>query len=182
MGDTAIGSNNRKKPINLSAISILATDLTDFLRIILDVEMPKMNSIAFLKYLMQLRPMPVLMISMLTAEGSQITMQALELGAIDLIQKPGNIQSVMGKFGLETIVKLKSKSLENQKVSVLNVPSKSSNQIIAIGGSTGNLEALHYLLKSIRFIGNESIVVALHLPTGFTTSYAPCLDQIYHFI
>ena len=169
--------------------------------ITLDVEMPKMNGITFLKNLMRLRPMPVLMISTLTAEGSQITMQALELGAIDFIQKPGNIQSVMNEFRLDTIEKLKMTAsvpkeklvqfqrrllnedkakptpVETQKVTTLNVSSQPSDHVIAIGGSTGSLEALRQLLEHTRFVGCEAIVVALHLPAGFTTSYARRLNQ-----
>lgn len=169
--------------------------------ITLDVEMPKMNGITFLKNLMRLRPMPVLMISTLTAEGSQITMQALELGAIDFIQKPENIQSVIDDFRLETIEKLKitagvskakllqfqrrlvneekvkTKPIEIQKARALDVPSQPSDRLIAIGGSTGGLEALRCLLEGTRFTGNESIVVALHLPAGFTASYARRLNQ-----
>lgn len=169
--------------------------------ITLDVEMPKMNGITFLKNLMRLRPMPVLMISTLTAEGSQITMQALELGAIDFIQKPENIQAVMDDFRQETLEKLKitasvpkekllqfqrrlaneekvkTRPIEIHKARALDVPAQPSDRIIAIGGSTGGLEALRCLLENTRFTGNESIVVALHLPAGFTASYAKRLNQ-----
>lgn len=167
----------------------------------LDVEMPKMNGITFLKNLMRLRPMPVLMISTLTAEGSQITLQAMELGAIDFVQKPENIQAVMDAFQQEIIAKLKvtasvpkakllqfqrrlahdekvkTKPIDIHKARALNVPSQPSAKIVAIGGSTGGLEALKCLLEATHFTGCESIVVTLHLPAGFTASYARRLDQ-----
>ncbi len=168
----------------------------------LDVEMPKMNGITFLKNLMRLHPMPVLMISTLTSEGSQITMQALELGAIDFIEKPANLSEAMEDYK-EIIInkvliaasvsklklmqyqrkltieeKAKHKPIDIQVAQALNVPTQPTNKIIAIGGSTGGLEALKTLLEKTRFNGNESIVVALHLPSGFTKSYAARLNSV----
>ena len=167
----------------------------------LDVEMPRMNGITFLKNLMRLRPMPVVMISTLTSEGSQITMQALELGAIDFIEKPANLSEVMSDYRdviinkvitaagvprtkllayqsrLKSEEHVKHKPIDIQKARVLNVPNQPNNKIIAIGGSTGGLEALKNLLENVRYTGSEAIVVALHLPGGFTQSYANRLNS-----
>ena len=137
--------------------------------ITLDVEMPKMDGITFLKNLMRLRPMPVIMISTLTEAGADITLQALELGAIDYISKPKTINSeTIRAYSNEIISKVKmasqvsvhllaqcfdnyqkSKAIPtNEKViskSKLTWPVKSTrfkNKIIAIGASTGGTEAV----------------------------------------
>lgn len=170
----------------------------------LDVEMPKMNGIAFLKNLMRLRPMPVVMISTLTAEGSQITMQALELGAIDFVAKPADLSRIMSEYQEEINSKIltaasvspaklhaiqlkltqsdagevkpapRPASLSKPAVSDANA--KPAKKLTAIGGSTGSLEALKDLLLQVSFTGKEGIVVALHLPGKFTESYAKRLD------
>lgn len=169
----------------------------------LDVEMPKMNGIAFLKNLMRLRPMPVVMISTLTSEGSQITMQALEMGAIDFVEKPADLSKVMEQYRstiIEKVIvaaavpktklisyqnKLKNES-DGTSASATSAPTvvkatttaKPTNKIIAIGGSTGGLEALRNLLEQVKFRGDECIVVCLHLPGSFTHSYANRLNGI----
>lgn len=167
----------------------------------LDVEMPKMNGITFLKNLMRLRPMPVLMISTLTSEGSQITLQAMEFGAIDFIEKPNNLDKAMDDYRdvivnkvitvasvpklklqqfqrrLSIKEKVKHQPIDIQMARVLDIPSQPTNKIIAIGGSTGGLEALKSLMEQTHFTGSEAIVVALHLPGGFTKSYASRLNE-----
>lgn len=169
----------------------------------LDVEMPKMNGIAFLKNLMRLRPMPVVMISTLTAEGSQITMQALELGAIDFIAKPADLSRIMTEYKVEIISKIlaassvtasklhaiqlkltqvqsastQPKSPLLRKPASSDASAKPAKKLTAIGGSTGSLEALKDLLSQVQFTGKEGIVVALHLPGKFTESYAKRLDS-----
>lgn len=170
----------------------------------LDVEMPKMNGITFLKNLMKLRPMPVVMISTLTSEGSGITMQALELGAVDFIEKPHDLSSNLDEYS-QTIIdkvlvaasvsKLKlqhfqrrlqeggeaaPRTLPSMKPAATEAQKKArpAETFVAIGGSTGGLEALRELLSQIRFRGDEAIVVCLHLPGTFTKSYANRLDGI----
>lgn len=169
----------------------------------LDVEMPKMNGVAFLKNLMRLRPMPVVMISTLTSEGSQITMQALELGAIDFVAKPSDLSRIMSEYQQEIISKVitaanvspsKLQAIQNkltqqpsqpepvkpvstQPAAQAKTDAKPAKKIIAVGGSTGSLEALRELLEGVNFTGKEAIVVALHLPGRFTESYAKRLDS-----
>lgn len=169
----------------------------------LDVEMPKMNGVAFLKNLMRLRPMPVVMISTLTSEGSNITMQALELGAIDFIEKPADLARVMEEYRQLIVIKVlaaasvkKSKLLQFQRrlttepesesapapevhnpVSVVQQNAKPASKVVLIGGSTGSLEALKTLLLQVNFTGSEAILVALHLPGKFTASYAARLAE-----
>lgn len=167
----------------------------------LDVEMPKMNGVAFLKNLMRLRPMPVVMISTLTSEGSQITMQALELGAIDFVAKPNDLSRIMSDYKQEIISKVLAaagvtqqkltaiqhkltqhgaeespKPVSHKPAMVADGNAKPAKKIIAIGGSTGSLEALRELLVAVNFTGKEAVVVALHLPGRFTESYAKRLD------
>jgi len=168
----------------------------------LDVEMPRMNGVAFLKNLMRLRPMPVVMISTLTSEGSQITMQALELGAIDFIAKPADLSRIMSEYSEQIISKVvtaagvssaklhaiqtkltRLSDAENEQPKAINSiatntagSAPTAKKVIAIGGSTGSLEALKELLVQVNFTGKEALVVALHLPGKFTDSYARRLD------
>ncbi len=173
----------------------------------LDVEMPKMNGVAFLKNLMRLRPMPVVMISTLTSEGSQVTLQALETGAIDFIEKPHDLATAMDDYRHEIISKVvaaagvpKAKLERFQaklnrsgdgessghvihktvapKINTLAVK-KPASKIAAIGGSTGSLEAFKQLLENINFTGKEAIAVTLHLPGKFTASYAARLNGLF---
>ncbi|XOV79801.1 MAG: chemotaxis response regulator protein-glutamate methylesterase [Aestuariibacter sp.] len=166
----------------------------------LDVEMPKMNGIAFLRNLMRLRPMPVLMISTLTTEGSHVTMQALELGAVDFIEKPKNLGLMMSEYGQQIrdrVLSTATVSLEKLQAfqdrlrassqdakrktnpPVVAIGNKvTARQLLAVGGSTGSLEALRYLLEQVTFVGNEALVVSLHLPGKFTKSYAERLDGL----
>ena len=169
----------------------------------LDVEMPKMNGVAFLKNLMRLRPMPVVMISTLTSEGSQITMQALELGAIDFVAKPTDLSRIIEQYSEQIISKVVAaasvskskleaiqakltghseeptppKAYSRMPVAKSDAKAKPAARIVAVGGSTGSLEALRDLLSQVEFTGKEGIVVALHLPGKFTESYAKRLDS-----
>ena len=173
--------------------------------ITLDVEMPKMNGIAFLKNLMRLKPLPVVMISTLTTEGSGVTFQALELGAVDFIEKPSDLSQNFDHYAeritntiytAASVSKAKLRAFQARLTRNDDTPAKSpaatpkpaatavsgrpepADKLIAIGGSTGGLEALRNLLEATRFTGKESIVVCLHLPGGFTESYAKRLNSI----
>jgi len=167
-----------------------------------DVEMPKMNGISFLRNLMRLNPLPVVMVSTLTSEGSNITIQALELGAIDFIEKPKDLtanlqefsQSLISKvvaaagvprlklLSFQTRLKMEQNTAPVEPVAVEKVTRDSNNvpaqRVIAIGGSTGGLEAVRHLLSNTRFNGKETLLICLHLPGGFTQSYARRLDQV----
>lgn len=166
----------------------------------LDVEMPKMNGIAFLRNLMRLRPMPVVMISTLTAKGSTATVEALSLGAVDFIEKPNDFEAHFDEYKNIVIEKVLAASkvpksalfqaqsqltssiapaISNDKLTSHNKKSSSQyRHLVAIGGSTGGLEAVTTMLSSVRFNGDESIVICLHLPAGFTASFANRLDAI----
>lgn len=156
--------------------------------ITLDVEMPKMNGISFLKNLMRLRPMPVVMISTLTEEGAPVTLQALEIGAIDYVAKPKtNVMTSLLEYSETLHEKIRTAASANvvaqgEKRSSAAAPSISgqnyqfkSNHIIAIGASTGGTEAIKEVLKN--FPTNcPPVVIAQHIPPVFSSSYAKRLN------
>jgi len=161
--------------------------------ITLDVEMPKMDGITFLKNLMRLRPMAVVMLSTLTTKGAEITLEALELGAIDFIAKPSvedliiNRDSfkntLLDKIKYAATVDLKSYQLNHaitrvEQTRVLSFTgAKRSNHIIAIGASTGGTEAIKTLLP---MLPNNAppVVIAQHIPKAFSTSFANRLNTL----
>jgi two-component system, chemotaxis family, protein-glutamate methylesterase/glutaminase len=158
----------------------------------LDVEMPKMDGLDFLEKLMRLRPMPVLMVSSLTERGSEITMRALELGAVDFVTKPKiSIQSGMREY-TELIAdkirgasraRIKPRTLQSATAGTttplpqLRSPLTSSEKLIIIGASTGGTEAIREFLMQMPS-DCPGILIAQHMPEGFTTSFARRLDSL----
>jgi len=156
----------------------------------LDVEMPKMDGLDFLEKLMRLRPMPVLMVSSLTERGSEITMRALELGAVDFVTKPKiSIQSGMreytelitDKIRAAARARVKARTVQQHASSptlpVLRSPLNSSEKLIIIGASTGGTEAIREFLMQMPS-DCPGILIAQHMPEGFTTSFARRLDSL----
>lgn len=153
--------------------------------ITLDVEMPKMDGIAFLEKVMTLRPMPVVMISTLTQKGTDTTIRALELGAVDYVGKPTSNSDDLKKVSAEIIDKVKiaasanvCKHVEKGQCEVVDsVVGKNPNKdLIAIGASTGGVEAIKEVL--VRLPNNlPPIVIVQHMPAKFTQSFAKRLDQ-----
>ncbi|MCP8462629.1 chemotaxis response regulator protein-glutamate methylesterase [Pseudomonas sp. ZM23] len=154
--------------------------------ITLDVEMPRMDGLTFLDKLMKGRPTPVLMISSLTEKGSEATLRALELGAIDFIAKPRlGIAEGMQAYTEEIRAKLKTAARarllrprgDAAPAPCSNiVPLLSTEKIIAIGASTGGTEAIKEVLLGLP-PNCPGAVVTLHMPPGFTRSYAERLDR-----
>lgn len=155
--------------------------------ITLDVEMPRMDGLTFLDKLMKGRPTPVLMISSLTEKGSEATLRALELGAIDFIAKPRlGIAEGMHAYTEEIRAKLKTaararlrRPIQNGAVQTSSAsagPLLSTEKIIAIGASTGGTEAIKEVLLGLP-PDSPGTVVTLHMPPGFTRSYAERLDR-----
>lgn len=174
---------------------IIARDLIRGLNpdvLTLDVEMPKMDGLDFLEKLMRLRPMPVVMISTLTERGSQVTLQALELGAVDFLAKPKlGIQDGLENYTYEIADKIRTaakakikkmvRSLEagdaNTSLPQLRNRITSTEKLIIMGASTGGTEALREVL--IRMPADcPGIVIAQHMPEGFTKSFADRLNQL----
>ncbi len=152
----------------------------------LDVEMPRMDGLEFLDRLMRLRPMPVVMLSSLTSKGSDITLNALELGAVDFIAKPSmGLQGGMGHYSemivdkIRMAAKARVRRREGHHASprVIQAPRAGSEKIIAIGSSTGGTEALRQILMSMPQ-GCPGIVIAQHMPPGFTRSFATRMDSL----
>ena len=160
--------------------------------ITLDVEMPKMDGITFLRNLMRLRPMPVVIISSMTKKGSQATLDALEIGAIDYIEKPQiSTTEELLKISDEIIQKITYAAKANitaiehnhylppiQKA-VINSHNKlqatDNAQLIAIGSSTGGVEAIKAVVSSLPSY-MPPIVIVQHMPGNFTASFAKRLD------
>ena len=158
----------------------------------LDVEMPRMDGITFLEKLMHGHPMPVVMVSSLTQQGCDITLRALEIGAIDFFPKPtmDTLNGVAG--GAQQIIE-KVKTAARARVqprktgtSLSPAPARSgisaaayrlTNQIIAIGASTGGTEAIREVLTALP-ADTPGIVIVQHMPPGFTASFASRLDGL----
>ncbi|MGZ8295371.1 MAG: protein-glutamate methylesterase/protein-glutamine glutaminase, partial [Telluria sp.] len=158
----------------------------------LDVEMPKMDGLDFLEKLMRLRPMPGVMVSSLTERGSEITMRALELGAVDFVTKPKiSIQSGMREYTELIADKIRAASRARIKARTLPVPGAvapgalpalrnpltSSEKLIIIGASTGGTEAIREFLMQMPS-DCPGILIAQHMPEGFTSSFARRLDTL----
>jgi two-component system chemotaxis response regulator CheB len=160
----------------------------------LDVEMPRMDGLDFLERLMRLRPMPVVMVSSLTERGSEITLRALELGAVDFVTKPKlSIQSGMQEYA-ELIAdkiraaakaKVKARALPaasagksaTEALPAVRNPLTSSEKLIIIGASTGGTEAIKEFLMQMPS-DCPGILITQHMPEGFTRSFARRLDSL----
>lgn len=159
----------------------------------LDIEMPRMDGLTFLKYLMKYSPMPVIVLSSLTDRSNKASMEALELGAVDIIPKPG------GAFSVESVVDelidkiIAAKQIDHSKLKTL-LPSveldKTSKQhekilskiettgkLIVVGASTGGTVALEVLFKGFD-ISFPSVVSVIHMPPRFTQTFAERLNSI----
>lgn len=152
----------------------------------LDVEMPRMDGLDFLERLMRLRPMPVIMVSSLTNKGSEITLSALELGAVDFISKPqvnmnAGIQQfseqIAEKIRMAATIRVTRRDMPVKPAKVLSPGPGGYGKIIAIGSSTGGTEALREIL-TILPANSPSIVITQHMPPGFTRSFAERLNKI----
>lgn len=179
-------------------IKLLSPDV-----ITLDVEMPKMDGITFLKNLMRLRPMPVVMISTLTDAGASVTLQALELGAVDFVAKPKmDVNVAIKEYSEEIIEKVKVASQVSRDFLVSKYESASesartdqratahaiselqsdstflntTDKIIAIGSSTGGTEAVKNILMKLP-PNVAGIVVAQHIPITFSGPFAQRLND-----
>jgi two-component system chemotaxis response regulator CheB len=160
--------------------------------ITLDVEMPKMDGITFLENLMRLRPMPVVMLSTLTTKGAEVTLEALELGALDFIAKPSfenllvnnDFKNILLKK-IKAAVKVDQKNFAVAKSlshSTINnvLPFKGvecNNHLIAIGASTGGTEAIKQILTVLPS-NSPAIVITQHIPKNFSASFAKRLNQM----
>lgn len=152
----------------------------------LDVEMPRMDGLDFLEKLMRLRPMPVIMVSSLTERGGEITMRALELGAVDFVTKPklgireglrDYTDLIAEKIRIAASVRLAARPKLAAPVvpQRLISPLSSTEKLIIIGASTGGTEAIRHVLEPLP-PDCPAILITQHMPAGFTRSFAQRLD------
>lgn len=155
----------------------------------LDIEMPRMDGITFLRKLMKYFPLPVIIVSSLTEAGGSLAMEAMDIGAVDVICKPGTAYSV-GDMSVQLAEKIRGAARVNvsarQRVAVSTrgtapMPSlalaKSTNKIIAIGSSTGGTEALKAVLPLLPPT-SPGVLVVQHMPAHFTTKFAERLNEL----
>lgn len=143
--------------------------------ITLDVEMPNMDGIEFLEKIMRLRPMPVIMVSTLTQAGAAVTLRALELGAVDCVGKP-DFGALPEKIRAAARARVRALG---ERAPARGVASSfhSDGKVIAIGSSTGGVEALISILSS--FPQNcPPTLITQHMPATFTASFAARLDRL----
>lgn len=168
--------------------------------ITLDVEMPRMDGIDFLGRLMRLRPMPVVMISTLTERGAEVTMKALELGAVDFVAKPrvglANglnelATQIVDKIRVAAVAQVRRVQREPPRAAQGSAPGAvptpaptggllgrlSTEKLIFIGASTGGTEAIKEILVHMP-ADSPAIVITQHMPPGFTTSFAARLNSL----
>lgn len=158
--------------------------------ITLDIEMPRMDGITFLKKVMRYHPMPVIIVSSLTPKGGKLAMEALSLGAMDVIPKPSAAYSV-GDLSVQLADRIRSlahvdisKKIEQVKQQpttsspvAVRALAETTNKIIAIGASTGGTEAIAEVLRSMPPNAPGTLIVQ-HMPANFTASFAERLNGL----
>ncbi len=156
----------------------------------LDIEMPRMDGLEFLKRLLPQYPIPVVIVSSLTQKGKEITIQALEAGAVDFVSKPTSdiVQGLSGMLmELRTKIKIAASAnvshWKDKKEPNFNnhlrgrALSESTDKVIAIGASTGGTEALRTIIPGLP-IDIPGIVIVQHMPPGFTKMFADRLNSL----
>ena len=169
----------------------------------LDVEMPRMDGVTFLGNLMRLRPMPVVMVSSLTEQGVDITLRALELGAVDFVAKPRlDVAEGLKDYGDEILEKVRAAA--KARVNAIDRPAKavaavvtarhsvdvilqreaaarhvhSTHRIIGIGASTGGTEAVKEVLAGLPADIGAGVVISQHIPAAFSAPFARRVDGV----
>jgi two-component system, chemotaxis family, protein-glutamate methylesterase/glutaminase len=169
--------------------------------ITLDVEMPRMDGVTFLENLMRLRPMPVVMVSSLTQQGADVTLRALELGAIDFVAKPKiDVAGSLVNYADELVAKVKvaAGARVNARTTAPRLPVKpvdprrsadavlpvstpqrvlrTTDRIVAIGASTGGTEAIREVLEALP-PDAPAIVISQHIPAAFSKPFAERMNR-----
>jgi two-component system chemotaxis response regulator CheB len=165
-------------------IATLAPDV-----LTLDVEMPRMDGLAFLERLMRVRPMPVVMVSSLTQAGCETTLRALELGAVDVVAKPRvDVRERLQELARELVDKVKAAAGarvrprrpapgEPRPAAPPGPAYRPSEAVVVIGASTGGTEALREVLVALPPNAPGTVIVQ-HMPEGFTAAFARRLDSL----
>ncbi len=153
----------------------------------LDIEMPRMDGLTFLRNLMRLRPMPVVMVSSLTERGAEVTLDALALGAVDFLSKPHTDLGVtLRDYGAELIAKVKSAARVGVRSPAVTAtapkaqpgtaPLSTTNIVLAIGASTGGTEAIREVLAHLP-ADAPGTVITQHIPKAFSAAFARRLND-----
>jgi len=154
--------------------------------ITLDIEMPRMDGLTFLRKLMKYYPLPTIIVSSLTPKGGKLTLDAMEIGAVDVIAKPGGAYTV-GDMSSQLADKIRGAACakvirkDQGGPDSENVPLKAlaqtSHKVIAIGASTGGTEALKMVLTKLP-ANSPGIMVVQHMPANFTAAFAEALNLL----
>src|SRR5690606_27041005 len=154
--------------------------------ITLDVEMPRMDGVTFLRKIMSLRPTPVVMVSSLTQAGADITLEALEIGAVDFVAKPvADITHAMEALTAEICAKVKiaartrvkaARPARERRQAVRRRMADPASRLVVVGASTGGVEALKALLMDFIPDG-PPILITQHMPERFTAAFANRLNR-----
>lgn len=156
--------------------------------ITLDIEMPRMDGVTFLKRYMSVMPIPTIMISSLTQEGAKITLEALEAGAVDVIPKPqlglvDELPKLLAqinrrvKAAAQVNVSHFKRHLARREIETVSSLGETTDKVIAIGASTGGVEALARIMPA--FPANApGVVIVQHMPGGFTASFAERMNSL----
>ncbi|MDP2126463.1 MAG: chemotaxis response regulator protein-glutamate methylesterase [Pseudohongiella sp.] len=164
--------------------------------VVLDVEMPRMDGISFLKQIMKEHPLPVVICSTLTEKGAATTMQAMDAGAISVVCKPkmglkayleddaNNIVSIVKSAAKANVGNLQPRRAGTGSVVAAAVPKKdeaisisTTYKLIAIGASTGGTQAIEFLLRQLPRVC-AGIVIVQHMPAAFTKAFADRLNTV----
>ncbi len=155
----------------------------------LDIEMPKMDGLSFLRILMEKMPLPTVIVSSLGERGSKLALRALQEGAIDVVAKPhlavadglntmmkDLIVRVKGAARSRVVARIPAALVAESSETTTNALAVTTDAVIALGASTGGVAALSRILPSFP-ASSPGIVVVQHMPAGFTADFARCLDE-----
>lgn len=150
----------------------------------LDIEMPRMDGITFLRKLMRHRPTPVVIVSSLTHQGGELALEAMEAGAVDVVSKPGPaytvgdmVDELADKVRAAALVRVTQPQLRTGPPIRQLALTRTTNKVVAIGASTGGTVALQEVLESLP-PNSPGVVAVLHMPEHFTAAYARRLNEL----
>lgn len=160
--------------------------------VILDIEMPRMDGLTFLEKLMRYHPMPVIILSSLAKKGCEVALRGMELGAVEVMAKPGAaytvqdlseqlIEKVKAAAAIRKLERLLPKRESSEAITAIRKPFlKTTDKIVAIGASTGGTEAIKEVLTGLP-PEIPPILVVQHMPEYFTRAFAERLNKLCKF-